>query len=310
MKKSLKSIILGILIAVSSSTSFSQGQLDALKAIGEGSQFRGYWGVTTEKGVTTGQIGQDLELKFKNNVVEKMSSFTLNTPGTDSYFPNDGFGWLEPNHLTQPSLEHSDRHNIGYAYIDGIIYVLENVKDPKKITTFKMEKFYLLMKPAEGEHKSGKVLIKEMKTRDHIGVIKAYLIEMIAVQEKATANFTDDEKRNEMIIKQAKIDEENGVKAKNAAYWNSEEGKKNLGEMNQAKVTLLNDTGSPIYLCYGQGASSTIKPGEKMEFSCTSGKVYKGTPRANSTQHDKTDKVVLSLDGKGCGNTVNASSVY
>lgn len=310
MKNTMKSILVVALTLVCSFTSFSQGQLDALKAIGEGSQFRGYWGVTTENGITTAQVSNDSELKFTKNVVDKMSAFELNKPGKTDNLINSGFGFLEPNHLTQPSVFHSDRHNMAYVYIDGILYLLENVKDPKNITSFKMEKFYLLMKPAIGEHKSGKVLIKEMKTRDHMATIKSYLTEMISVQEKATANFTDEEKKEEMIIIQAKIDKENGVKAKNAAYWNSEEGQKKLGEMNQAKVTLLNDTGSSIYLCYGQGAYSTIKPGEKMEFSCTSGKVYKGTPRANSPQHDRTDKVVLSLDGKGCGNTINASSVY
>ncbi|MDQ3110403.1 MAG: hypothetical protein M3R17_10965 [Bacteroidota bacterium] len=96
----------------------------------------------------------------------------------------------------------------------------------------------------------------------------------------------------------------------NGGYWNSPEGKKKRVEMSQAKVTLVNNTATDLLLCYGQGAYSTLKPGEKMEFSCTSGKVYRGTPRANNTtQFDQTTNVLLDLNGTGCGNIVNASTV-
>jgi ribosomal protein L44E len=80
--------------------------------------------------------------------------------------------------------------------------------------------------------------------------------------------------------------------------------------MGQAKVIFVNDTQDEVYLCHGQGVSTTMKPGEKKEFTCTGGKVYRGTPRPNSSQHDSTKKLVLDLNGQGCGNTIKASSAY
>ncbi|MBA3682332.1 MAG: hypothetical protein H0W73_14410 [Bacteroidetes bacterium] len=66
-----------------------------------------------------------------------------------------------------------------------------------------------------------------------------------------------------------------------------------------------------LLLCHGQGVSTRLKPGEKRQFDCSGDKVRKGKPRANNTsQFDYTDVILIESDGKGCGQTVNASSVY
>ena len=167
------------------------------------------------------------------------------------------------------------------------------------------------MKPAkETSDMNGKLAKKDMKTRDHEAVIKQYLADMKTIQETATGNFTDEEKNKLVIREQAKLDQQAGFDAKNAAYWNSEEGQRVLAKSRQPEVTLVNDTQGSVYLCYGQGASYDLKPGQKKTFSCSGGKVYRGTLRPNnSTQYDATSNVLLDLSGNDCGRTVNASGV-
>lgn len=79
--------------------------------------------------------------------------------------------------------------------------------------------------------------------------------------------------------------------------------------MGQKRITLYNDKQVDVLMTYGQGVWKVLKPGEKMEFSCTSGKVYKGKRRPNSEQLDSTSEVLLELNGKNCGAIINASTL-
>jgi len=283
-------------------------QFTALESIGEGSLLRYYWGITIENGTTTGQASDNYELKFEKDIPTRGDAFELVNPGTDKAKINSSFGFLEANHLTKPSAYFNDA--VAYVYINGLLYKLINIKDPNNITSFKIDAIYTLMKPIQGVDLSGKLAIKEMKTRDHQAVIKQYLAEMMTIQETATANFTDEEKNKLVMREQAKADKAAGIQAKNAAYWNSEEGQRVLAKSRQAEVTLVNDTQGSVYLCYGQGAYYDLKPGQKKTFACSGGTVYRGTLRPNnSSQYDKTNNVLLELNGKDCGRTVNASSV-
>lgn len=285
-------------------------QFTALQSIGEGSVFRPFWGIQMSNGTTTGEADSPLELKFEMGVPDRGDAFELIHQSSKETVINCGFGWLEGNHLTKPSIYFSSTHSLGYVFINGMMYQLKGIKDPTNITSFNIEKIYVLMEAKKGEHLSGKAALKEMKTRNHEETIKQYLSEMKAIQEKATEQFTDDEKNQLIMRDQAKRDKKAGVQAKNVAYWNSEEGQRKLAEMKQPEVTLWNDTALPLYVCYGSGAYAEIKPGSKMTFSCTGGKVYRGTLRPNNaSQYDKTDNLLLDLDGKNCGSTVNASGV-
>ena len=88
------------------------------------------------------------------------------------------------------------------------------------------------------------------------------------------------------------------------------EGQKKKAQWAQSPVYIYNDTNVEFLMCHGQGVSTFLKPGEKKEFSCSGGgKVYKGTKRPNNnTQLDKTDQLLLDLNGQNCGKTYNASS--
>ena len=305
-------ITLSILIAsaiVNKVNAQAVDQFTALESIGEGSIFRSYWGITTENGSTTGQASDNYELKFEKDVPTRGDAFQMVAPGTDTKKINSSFGFLEANHLTKPSFFY-DNNAVAYIYINGLLYKLIKVMDPNNITSFEIDDLYTLMKPVKGTDLSGKLAMKEMKTRDHKAVILQYLSDMKVIQETATSNYTDDEKNKLVMREQAKADKAAGIQAKNAAYWNSEEGQRVLAKSKEAEVTLVNDTQGSVYLCYGQGAYYDLKPGQKKTFACSGTKVYRGTLRPNnSSQYDKTDNVLLDLNGSNCGRTVNASSV-
>ena len=298
------------MLAVSSSA--QQDQKSALAAIGNGSLFKGYWGISMAGGKTSGQArSTQYELKLENNIPDRDYDFVLNNQGSTSAKINSGFGYLEPNHHTKASAFGIQNKKNAYVYLNGILYFLKNVSDPANIETIEIEEMYVLMKTAnDTDHLSGKDALKEMKSRDHVAVLKSYLSDMKAIQETATSNFTDKEKDEIAIIAQAKADKKAGIQAKNAAYWNSEEGQRVLARSRQPEITLVNDTESVLLLCYGQGVSSELKTGQKKTFSCTGTKVYRGTRRpGNSSQWDPTDNVLVERNGSNCDAVIRASTV-
>lgn len=300
-----------LFVAMVFSNAFAQAidQFTALQSIGEGSVFQSYWGLTVTPGKTSGQLDKTKrELKFEMDIPERGNAFMMVDQNTKKMEINCGFGFLEGNHLTKPSLYFYSNH--AFAYLDGLMYYLKGIKDPNNISSFEIARIYVLMSPTKGVHTSGKAAIKEMKTRDHVTALKNYFKEMKSIQEKATENFTEEEKNKIIMIDQAKKDKKAGNQAKNAAYWNSPEGQRKLAEMRQPDVVLINDTRGSLYLCHGSGAYTELKPGEKKSFSCLGGKVYRGTPRPNNnSQYDATDNLLLDLNGSNCGRIVNASSV-
>lgn len=292
-------------------TTFSQtkGQLTCLQELGEGSVFKQYYGITKNGDTYSGEAAQQCELKFINNINNKLSAFQLNKEGKDEVLINCGFGFLKPNHYTEPSLFHSKTHSMAYVYINGLLYCIKKVSDPLTVQNIEFEKIYVLIKPAKGEHTSGKAALKELKNRNHEEAIKQYLNEMKAIQEKATANFTDEIKAEIDAVENKASADKAANKAKNDAYWASPEGQKKLGEMRKADVILTNDTGMELGLCHGQGVSTVLKPGEKKSFSCHGGKVYVGIKDGNSVNLKRTDKLLLDLSGNNCGSNYNASSL-
>ncbi len=310
--KTAKSVLITLLLITGSIYAIAQkGQLTALQEIGDGSVFKKYWGITKEGDTYSSNASSEMcQIKFENNVNGKFSTFVLNKEGTNTVLINSGFGFLKPNHYTEPSAFHSNRHNLAYVYIDGLLYALKGIRDPKNITTFKIEEIFALSKPAKGEHTSGKAAAKEIKNRNHDAVLEKYFKDMKAVQDNATANFTPEIIAEVDAVEGNEKAKDKDIKDTNAAYWASAEGQKNLGEMRQEKIIFINDTGADVGMCYGQGVSTVLKPGEKHTFSCKNGKVYRGEKIPNNTVNLKrTDKVLLDLNGTNCGAQITASSV-
>ncbi|MEO5644611.1 MAG: hypothetical protein ABIQ40_15775 [Bacteroidia bacterium] len=209
----------------------------------------------------------------------------------------------------------------GYEYInyspdkrmvilDEWVYFLENWKSKDSyVITHCLKKGELkgmkLMKSAMGA-------AAQMEKANHKETLQKYLDEAFKKQAELLL-LSEWQAKSKATVEKNKLGETRYqfvVDSINGGYWNSPEGKRKQAEMAQAKVTLVNNTATDLLLCYGQGAYTRLKPGEKQEFPCTSGKVYRGTPRVNNTmQFDQTTNVLLDLNGTGCGNSVNASSV-
>jgi len=144
---------------------------------------------------------------------------------------------------------------------------------------------------------------------EQMAPLKEYLNLAIAKQEELTPAW---EKENKGIVDQKaknKKSMDEYVNKVNSDYWNSEEGQRKLKEMRQPDVIIRNDTGGDLWLCYGQGASSKLEPGDTKSFSCTGGSVYRGTPVNSSQAEYSSGDKMMSFDGSKCGVTVNASSI-
>ena len=143
---SAKKLLAALLLITGSfyqSSGQNKGQLTALGEIGDGSVFQKYWGIEKKGDSYSGNAASSKsEIKFENNIHGKFYTFVLNKAGTNDLVINGGFGFLKPNHYTEPSAFHSDRHNYAYVYIDGLLYTLKEVRDPQNISTFKLEEIY------------------------------------------------------------------------------------------------------------------------------------------------------------------------
>jgi hypothetical protein len=131
---------------------------------------------------------------------------------------------------------------------------------------------------------------------------------MSPIQKEATANFTTSEKAEIAAIKQGDADQDAEVAAKNDAFWNSEQGKNKLAEMNEAPTILKNDTGNAIWICHGS-SSTKIAPGDTEEFAYSiGGTVYLGKA-INSSQAkcEMSDAMFKVKDYSG--KVLNASAV-
>lgn len=194
------------------------------------------------------------------------------------------------------------------VFLDEWVYVLTNWINKDN---YEIEKVF-----AFGEITGGKAVKeafaakKKMEKANHKETLQAYLDAAFAKQQELLPKWKEE---NQSLInerEEAKIKVRAEIDGVNSAYWNSEEGQRKLAEWRKEDVTLVNDTNSDLLLCYGSGAYKALKPGEKTTFSCNNGKVYRGTLRPNNnSQYDRTDNILLDLNGNNCGNSVNASSV-
>lgn len=209
------------------------------------------------------------------------------------------------DHYTHPSYS-TGAANHAQVIVNGCIFELEHFEST---TQFEIDKIWIPSVPkdkaADPVFKGSKMA--DMKSVDLMKLIKDYFVEMKKIQEANPYSEAMQEEANTMkfIVDSTQLTYDNA----NAAYWSSPEGQAKLNQLRKPKVTLVNDTQSDVLLCYGQGVSTVLKPGEKKEFSCDNGKIFKGTHRANSDQLDSTGEVLLNLDGNNCGREIKASTL-
>jgi len=291
----------------------TKNQHTLLQEIGEGSVFKQYYGIEKNGSSYSGQANIMCEIKFENNINNKLSVFSLNKEGTKDVLINSGFGFLKPNHYTEPSLLHSKSHKLAYIYIDGLLYGLKSVPDPNNVQSVVFENIYVLMKPAQGEHTSGKVAIKALKTRDHEAVIKQYLIEMKGIQENATANFSPEILAEIDAVENKNSADKKAIKDANDAYWSTPEGQRILAARKAKEgtnpgdgwLTIQNVGRERLYVITDRGTSSHIAPGSTSKFPCTAN-IYHCSMDSHNTYNVRGN---LIANGKeNCGKTVSAGS--
>lgn len=314
--KSKHTILLAFLIITSSfQVLFGQAknQHTLLLEIGDGSVFQQYYGITKEGDTYSGQANIMCVMKFENNIYNKFSVFKLNKEGKDEVLINSGFGFLSPNHYTEPSLIYSKKHKLAYLYLDGYLYALKNISDANNVQSFTIDNIYVLMKPASGTHNSGKAAAKELKKRNHEAVIKSYLREMKGIQEKETANFTPEIQAEIDGIENKNSADKKAIKDANDAYWLSPEGQrvlaadknKNGGDKNDGYITILNSGKEALYVMTEGGTSSSISAGSTSKWPCTAN-IYYCYKDSHNSYNVKGD---LIANGKqNCGKTITVSA--
>ncbi|MCA0430272.1 MAG: hypothetical protein LCH32_07190 [Bacteroidetes bacterium] len=200
------------------------------------------------------------------------------------------------------------RSHTRLVFLDEWVYILTKWENKDRYEISKCFK--------KGEAKGLKLMklamssSKTMEEAKHKEALKKYFDEAFKKQEEVLPGWKE---KNKALVdkKQAGKDRYKFcVDSINGRYWGSAEGQKKKAQWAQSPVYIYNDTNVEFLMCHGQGVSTFLKPGEKKEFSCSGGgKVYKGTKRPNNnTQLDKTDQLLLDLNGQNCGKTYNASS--
>lgn len=314
MKTNSNFLLTLIAIVSAFQITFSQpkNQHTLLQEIGDGSVFKQYYGIEKNGSKYSAQANILCDIKFENNIHNKLSVFKLTKEGTNEVLINSGFGFLKPNHYTEPSCLHSKSHRLVYIYIDGLLYGLKSVPDPNKIENIVFENIYALMKPAKGEHTSGKDAAKALKTRDHEAVIKQYLSDMKVIQETATANFSPEILAEIDAIENKNSADKKAIKDANDAYWTTPEGLRILAARRAQEgtnkgdgwLTVQNVGKERLYVITDAGSSTHISPGGTNRWPCTTN-IYYCSMDSHNTYNVKGN---LIANGKeNCGKTVSAS---
>ncbi len=307
----MKKISLFILSALFTKLSFAQtDMITALQTIGEDIVYTEYLFVTIKPGqkneISTTRYNAKLKL-VKNGFGKTVGFNALEIDKKSGEEKGIKYNYMynKFDNYTHPSyIEEAANH--AYVIINGVIFKLEYFEST---SSFKIEKAWLPQIPknrfSEAIFQGAKM--SDLKSVDLMKLVKDYFVEMKKIQEASPYNETE---QKEADVMKFKVDSTNIMTRQgNSDYWNSEAGKKKLGEMRKSPVTIYNDTKTEFLFCHGQGVSTFLKPGEKKEFSCSGGgKVYKGERIPNSTSLKSTNILLLDLNGTNCGTTYNASS--
>lgn len=306
----MKKIALLVLFAISAKISRSQiDMISALKTIGENVVYTEYMFVTTNAAGKNDITGKRYvaTLKPALNRFGKIVGFdalSVKNPSEKNIEYYYMHGWFD--HYTHPSYFIKPDSKNAYAIINGVIIKFEKFQS---INSFEITSMWF---PKVPKDKSGEALFQgssmgDFKNANLKQLITDYFTGMQKVQAANPLNETNQTEADAMkfAVDSTLIT----YKQANDKYWSSEEGQKKLAQMKKPRVILTNDTGADLGICHGQGVSTILKPGERKDFSCNDGKIYKGEVVPNSVNLKRTDKVLLDLNGTNCGAKINASTL-
>ena len=182
----MKKGIAAIFVLLGMTSIAQQDQFDALKEVGNESIFKGYRQVSKngDKYTAVAMDGKYI-LSYINNVHGKLSTFELADQERGKVKINSGFGFIDPNHYTAPSLFCSESGR-GYVYLNGLLYGLDDLDTPQDTENFTIECIYipvakkepgkkLTVKERLAKAKAAMLPPKELTERDHKVLLKEYL---------------------------------------------------------------------------------------------------------------------------------------
>lgn len=294
-----------------------KGQLDVLRELGEGMEFKEYYSIYEgDDGKWKGTAYKAISiLKFEYNMHNKLSAFSMIDKETGEKSIYKSYGYMLPNHYTEPSIFHIAGPNKGFLYVDGLFYSLEYVKDPNAVTKINIEFILIPEKKKEedtGEKKkltmkekiaAAKAMMtetesttpKEIADKDHIAIIEKYLADMKPIQEKATASFSPEVKQEIADIEKADEEFEQKLKDQNQAYSARLNAQKGGGSA--SNYTIENTSSSSIQIITDSGSTTTLSAGSKTTYICSTDVYY--CVGGNS-------KGALITDGEdACGQTIS-----
>lgn len=316
----MKNLLLSIITIVAfgfGANAQVKGQLDILRELGEGTEFKEYYGIFKgDDGKWKGTPYKAISiLKFEYNMHEKLSAFSMIDKETGKKSIYKSYGYMLPNHYTEPSMFHIEGPNKGFLYIDGLFYSLEGVKDPNAVSKIKIE--FILIPEKKKEEDTGKkkkltmkermaaakammketgpTVPKEIADKDHIAIITKYLADMKPIQEKATASFSSENKQEILDIEKAAADFLKLRQKQSREYAARLNAQKGNGTA--SNYTVKNTSSSSIQIITGSGSTTTLSAGGKTTYICSTDVYY--CVGGNS-------KGSLIADGdQSCGKTIS-----
>jgi len=297
-----------------------KGQLDVLKELGEGTEFKAYWSITKEDdGKYIGEPYKAIRvLKFAKNMHGKLSGFSMFDKETGKTIINRSFMYLEPNHYTEPSVFHSTDTRKVWLCIDGLFYMLEKVKDPNNISniiieyilvpevakdtedTAEKKKLTLKEKVAAAKAKLAESSVgipKEIADRDHIAIIKKYLADMKPIQEKATASFSTEIKKEIQEINEADEAFTQKLQDQNKAYAAKLNAQKKKNGDKGSSYVVKNVSSASIKIMTGSGSTTTLNAGSTTTYLCTADVYY--------CVGQSTKGTLITVGEDACGKTIS-----
>ena len=328
----MKKITTAILALICSISYAQVNQYDALKNIPEGTILTRH--PSPKKGedgkYTSGTSKEKYKIYHHNSIHGKLYVMSVEKE-TDSKEKYD-FRGPATNHYSQPSIIGGSKdYGRGYVIIGNTIYYLTKIKNWSNPSSFVIDEVYL--NRSNGEEKKEKLTMKERMAQakaklaeaangpkeitevDHKKVLKEYFSAM--AKKQSSTSLTAKEKSEEAAIIKAEEDRIAKINARNSEFWNGAEGQAirdrdaHFAKQEAEGAVLINDLGTTLWVCYGQGAYDDLKPGEKKVFHCSvGGTVYKGTKKeglANPQYNSSTD-MMFKVENN-CGKQVKASAV-
>ncbi len=276
-----------------------------------------------------------LQFDIVNNKFDKPAGLNAKMVGEDKTYITYNNENDILDHYSNPAYIRTNRgFNETYLVVDSVIYCLWSMEEDA--SSFELKSIYLpifkkeksdkkmslkekmaaaknAVKDASGEMK----YLGQLKKKNHEKMIKDYIASMKKVQPIYTS-----QEQKELAELKADIERGNAeIKAKNDAYWASEEGQAMRKRMNEdskqsnavGKCTIVNDLdqsyqskNNDVRLAFSGGstAAKSLLKGHKMEVNCDDVKVYIGVE--SSTERKR---YLFSTSG-ACGKTIYLSMYW